>query len=274
MMNKAITGLEIVLKPIGKQVLLGTKDGTSNKVVFDGEGKTYWDILQEISQKLSYEIIADHKTIHLTPKKDNPLLWSIYFGPKDNAKKNGVVLGQFAEQIDIRFGAKGRSDKANTVIEVFGVDKGKKGKDRAVHVIYGVTETKGSKKGKPKVLNPQSAPITTNTTHIKIYMPGDTNKQAAQARAENEYKKYAKRLITGTIQLPFANHFMSIQDIVTIVPDEDEPDLQQFKNVWFSVNSFSETFDISGFKQTIEFDSDPTLDNAPDGKIKPGKIKK
>ena len=263
MINDDIDGINIVMDKYSGSIKLGEIDNEDNRVVCHSVGKSYYELLDDVAKKAGLIIVPDGKTIYLTKRKSNPMLWDMYYGDMSKQKSAGAAIGQHFNNLAFRYGAKGRSDKSNVVVEVLGMHYNKK---------------KGggfSEKGKRvRAIYPDDVAIFENTKFERITITENLTEQQAKIIAETKYRELASRLITGTIELRFANPFMSLQDIVTFVPDEKEKELKFMEGMWFSVNSITDNFGMNGYTQTIEFDSDPTLDNTPKKKVAPPSPKK
>lgn len=258
--KKDIGGIDIVFDDYPGSARLGEidSDGKTTTQVYHASGKNYMEILDDCADKLGQIIMVEGKTIKLTAQKKSPFIWPMYYGPAEKQETSaGEPRGQYFQNLTFRFGAKGRTEKSNVVVEVTGINYNKKGT-----------------KGKPvRVVFPEDKAITSVTQYEKITVPGDVREAQLKIIAENRYRKLASRLITGTIDLPFANNFIDLWDIVEFVPDASRTSLQFLKGYWFNVEAISEDFGGDGYSQSVEFASDPTLEKTVKRKIAP-KVKK
>jgi hypothetical protein len=183
----------------------------------------------------------------------------MYYGPANRQELiQGQPRGQYFDTLNFRFGAKGRTEKSNVVVEVTGINYNKKGTN-----------------GKPvRVVFPEDKAITSVTKYEKIQVAGDVRESQLKIIAENRYRQLASRLVTGTISLPFANNFIELWDIVEFVPDESKESLKFLKGYWFNVAAINEDFGSDGYSQSVEFESDVTLQKTVKRKIAPQPPKK
>lgn len=256
MVQNQVNGLTIKLQSYPGSQRLGTHDNTNNTQVFNSGNMTLFNVLEKVAEKLGYFITTDGKTIILKEQKPNPIVWHMYYGPRDYQKKAGVSIGQYFEDMEVRFGAKGRPDqrsqynlalrgaKGSVVVRVLGVDHTKTGKSKNIDVTY-----------------PDGAVPTALNQHI-IRIPYDLRMTEAKAIAQNEYNNLSKNLMTGSFSLPFANNFMNVQDVIRMETADTDMDFLHAK--YFTINSITESYNESGYKQRIEFESDPSLNEITD----------
>jgi hypothetical protein len=250
--EKDIKGLTIICDDYPGSARLGTYDQFDKKQTYHCGSKSYYEIIRECAAKLGYIIIVDGKTIHLTSQKKNPHIWPMYYGPRDKQKIADEQKGQYFDNLRFRYGEKGRIEKSEVVVEVTGTDWTKKGKEKHQRVVF-----------------PEDKAITSVTKYKKINISGDVRKRDLQSIAENEYRKLASRLITGSLDLKFANPFIDLWDIIEFVDESDEGYIKHLAGFWFNVCSISETYNESEYSQTVEFESDVTLPNTVKRKIAP-----
>jgi len=234
-----VKGINITMdKPPGSY-LLGDNDNKSNKQTYNASGKSLYDVLKDVANKLGYIITVDGNNVHLG--KSGTIVNTWHF---DYSNEHTDTTKTCFDDLCFRFGEKGRTDKANLVIRVLGSDHTKKGKEKKIEVIY-----------------PEGTRITKDTQvkTVKIYL--DIKASEANAIAKNEYHRNAKRAITGTISIPFANNDINILDAIVI--DSKQDGLNVLKDYIFGINSITETFDDNGYSQSIEFESDKTLTKRP-----------
>lgn len=251
-----IKGITIKLdKNYSGSIKLGTNDNKDNKYVYNATGKSLYDVLTDVAVKLGKIIIADGKNITIASPNSDPNVWKMYYGFAKNQKVGDLPIGQFFESMRIRYGQKGRPGKSNVVVRVIGTNHDKKGEAKKIDVTY-----------------PENYESTAST-HVEVIRINTSIKEAeAKAIAENKYKLLTKRSITGTVDLPFANNFLMVQDAVEFisddngVPDEASSQIGFLKGYWFTVNSISEDYSKSGYTQSIEFEADPDTLNSPAGK--------
>jgi hypothetical protein len=257
----AIKGINIIVDDYSGSARLGeiTTDGKTTTQVYHAAGKDFMAILDDCADKLGYIIIVNGKDIHLTAQKKSPFIWPMYYGPANRQELiQGQPRGQYFDTLNFRFGAKGRTEKSNVVVEVTGINYNKKGTN-----------------GKPvRVVFPEDKAITSVTKYEKIQVAGDVRESQLKIIAENRYRQLASRLVTGTISLPFANNFIELWDIVEFVPDESKESLKFLKGYWFNVAAINEDFGSDGYSQSVEFESDVTLQKTVKRKIAPQPPKK
>lgn len=248
-----LKGITIDFDDYPGSVRLGDFDNVDNKITYNCGGKTYWDMIDDCAKKLGYIVICENRTIKLTSQKKSPMIWNMYYGPEQRQELvNDQPRGQFFKNVQIRYGQKGRLDKSNVVIECVGTNKKEKGTAQQVRVIY-----------------PEDQAITSVTKYEYISVPGDVRETQLKIIAEHRYRQLASRLMTGSLELPFANNYLNLWDIVEFVPDESKDSMHFLKGYWFNVCSISEEFNKSGFTQRVEFESDPTLEKTVKRKIAP-----
>lgn len=250
-----IKGIKIELEPYSGSFKLGTNDNKENKYVYNATGKSLYDVLNDVAIKLGKIIIADGKTIKIVKPNSNPNVWKMYYGMAKNQKQGNLPIGQYFMSMRIRYGQKGRPGKSNVVVRVIGSNHDKKGEAKKIDITY-----------------PEDYKSTANT-HVELIKINTSIKEAeAKAIAENKYKILTKRSITGTIDLPFANNFLMLQDAVEFVSDntdvvnEANSQIDFLKGYWFTVNSISEDYSSLGYTQVVEFEADPETLNSPVGK--------
>jgi hypothetical protein len=219
---------------------LGERDADSNSRVYRAEGKSIWDILKECATKLNKNIFIEGRTIYITKYKDKPVEWSLYYLSVSNQKN--LKTGQFFTEASFRYGEIGESSKGNVVVDLYSSKITKKGTAKATYVRY-----------------PENAPIKQNTLYIKRYAKINAEESELRTMAENIYKKYAKKVMTGDVQLPFANNGIDVYDLVRFVCDDADNQINFIKDYYFSVNSINETYGNGGYTQTIEIETDPDI---------------
>jgi hypothetical protein len=254
--QKDFSGIKIELEDYKGSVRLGEYDNVDQKQTYNSSGKKYWDILDDCAKKLGYIIIVQGRTIKLTSQKKSPYVWPIFYGDKENIlDENGVAKGQVFQNLRVRWGAKGHIEKSNIVIECFGVDDKKKGKDRQIRIIF-----------------PEDQAITSVTRYVRINVPGDCNKTILKTIAENEYRERAARLVTGTLDLPFANPHLELRDILEMVIDKTRPNALFLNGYWFETVAISENFSAEEYSQNVEYEANPVLPQSVFKKIAPQNI--
>lgn len=240
-MESKISGIKIVADSYVGTNRLGEKDAESNSYVYRASGKTYWDILTDCALKLDKKLFVEGQTIYITRYRKEPVLWPLYYGPYE--EKVGLKKGQYFENLTLRYGQIGESAKTNIVVDIYSSKVSKKGKSKATYVRY-----------------PENAPIKSNTLHIKRRASINMDESELKVLAENIFKKFSKKNMTGNVSFPFANNFITPYDLVQFVADEEYTDLQFVKDYYFCVNSISESYGVNGYTQTIDIDTDPDID--------------
>jgi hypothetical protein len=244
LINKNLDDFNIVAdKYIGAQ-RLGDRDTESNTITYNSSGKSYWEVLQECADKINKKLFIMGRTIYIRTAMEEPLEWPMYYGPyeKNYDKDKKLRLGQYFSELKLRHGEIGEAVKSNVVVELHSSKLTKKGDAKATFVRY-----------------PQDAPLKQNTLLIKKIVNINAEESELRAIAENIYKKYVKKAMTGNIQLPFANNFIDIFDLVTIISEGPNSDISFLKDLYFVVHSISEKYDVSGYTQTLEIDTDPDI---------------
>lgn len=240
LINKNLVDFSVVAdKYIGTQ-RLGDRDPESNTITYNASGKSFWEVLQECADKINKKLFIVGRTIYIRTAMEEPLEWPMYYGPYDKNKK--LKMGQYFSELKIRHGEIGEPVKGNVVVELHSSKLNKKGDAKATFVRY-----------------PQDAPLKQNTLLIKKIVQINAEESELRVIAENIYKKYVKKAMTGNIELPFANNFIDIFDLVTIVSDDPNSDISFLKDLYFVVHSISERYDINGYTQTLDIDTDPDV---------------
>jgi hypothetical protein len=141
---------------------------------------------------------------------------------------------------------------------------GKFGEIQHSNVIVELTSRTLSKKGKAsatKVRFPENSTRGELTKFISKNVKNNLSDQELKVLAENIYKHESKDVITGNLDVDFANPYIDVYDIATFVGEAKGSYVSEFDGVWFSINSVSETYGPEGYMQTMDFDSDPSIKN-------------
>jgi hypothetical protein len=239
--QKKISGIAINSKPYNGLQRMGEKDAESGSYTYRSSGKTYWQILSECAAKLNRRVFVTGQEILVDRFKNKPVLWSMYYGPYE--EKVGLKFGQYFKSLKLRYGEIGEASKSNVVIQLYS----------------SVTTKKGNKSKPTAVRYPENAPIKTNTLVIKRNVAINTSEAELKVIAENLFKKFSRKNMTGNIDIPFANNFLNLLDLVTFTADSEYTDLQFIKGFYFCVNSIDENYDVSGYTQTVDIDTDPDI---------------
>lgn len=240
-MQGKMSGIKIVADSYSGTNRLGEKDAESNSYVYRASGKSYWEILTDCALKLNKKLFVEGQTIYITRYRKEPVLWPLYYGPYE--EKVGLKRGQYFSNLTLRYGQIGESAKTNVVVDIYSSKVSKKGKEKATYVRY-----------------PENAPIKSNTLHIKRRASLNMDESELKVLAENIFKKFSKKNMTGNVFIPFANNFMTPYDLVQFVADEEYTDLQFVKDYYFCVNSISESYGVESYTQSIDIDTDPDID--------------
>lgn len=238
---------------------LGEKDAETGKYTYHASGKSFWEMLVDCADKLGKRVFVSGKTIYIKNFKQSPKIWSMYYGSAEKQKVNGEQIGQFFRELTVRYGEIGESAKSDVVVDLYSQNLTKKGKEKKTYVRY-----------------PENAAIKTNTKHITRRVSNNMSEQELRVMAENLYKKNSRKVITGNIDLPFANNFLDPYDVVTFVSDGSYKDIDFLKGYYFCVNSIQESYSAEGYSQTVDFDSDPDINEKtvkPKKRISPPKPK-
>lgn len=240
--QKKITGIKINSKPYNGIQRLGEKDAESGSYTYRASGKTYWQVLFDCASKINRRVFINGNEILIDKFNNKPVLWSMYYG--DYEEKVGLKYGQYFKNLKLRYGEIGEASKSNVVIQLYS----------------SVTTKKGGKSKPTAVRYPENAPLKTNTLVIKRNVLVNTSEAELKVIAENLFKKFSKKNMTGNVEIPFANNFLNLLDLVTFTADSQYTDLQFIKGFYFCVNSIEESYSASdGYTQTIDIDTDPDI---------------
>jgi hypothetical protein len=141
---------------------------------------------------------------------------------------------------------------------------GKFGEIQHSNVIVELTSRTTSKKGKAsltKVRFPENSTRGELTKFISKTIKNNLSDQELKVLAENIYKKESKDVITGNLDVDFANPYIDVYDTATFVGETKSSYISEFDGVWFSINSINETYGPDGYMQAMDFDSDPAIKN-------------
>lgn len=220
---------------------MGQRDAESGSYTYRASGKTYWQILTECASKLNRRVFVTGQEILIDRFKNKPALWSMYYGPYE--EKVGLKFGQYFKNLKLRYGEIGEASKSNVVIQLYS----------------SVTTKKGGKSKPTAIRYPENEPIKTNTLVIKRNVAINTPEAELKVIAENLFKKFSRKNMTGNIDIPFANNFLNLLDLITFTADSEYTDLQFIKGFYFCVNSIDENYDVTGYTQTVDIDTDPDI---------------
>lgn len=240
--KKRVEGLNIRYDSYAGVKRLGEKDIESGKYNYSSSGKSYWEILTDCAEKLGKRLFIQGKEIEITNFKQNPKIWNMYYGSKERQKIEGRQVGQYFKKLTVRYGEIGESSRSDVVVDLYSQNLTKKGAAKKTYVRY-----------------PENAAIKSNTRHIVKKVSNNMTEQELRVMAENIYKKSSRKLVTGNIDIPFANNFIDIFDVVTFVSDPEYKEIDFLKNYYFCVNSISESYGLTGYSQTVDFDTDPDI---------------
>lgn len=219
---------------------LGERDADSNSRVYRASDKSIWEVLNECAKKLNKNIFIEGRTIYITKYKEKPVEWPMHFLSVNSKKK--LSGAQFFTSASFKYGEIGESVKSNVVVDLYSSKLTKKGDAKATYVRY-----------------PENAPIKQNTLYIKKYVKINSEESELKTMAENIYKKFAKKTMTGSLELPFANNNIDVYDLVKIECEDQDNQINFVKDFYFSVNSISESYGNGGYTQTIEIETDPDI---------------
>lgn len=220
---------------------LGERDVESNTITYASSGKSYWEILQECASKVNKKLFIIGKTIYLRDTLPDQKQWSLYYGPQE--KNKNLEKGEYFTNLRLRYGEIGEPARGNVVIELYSSKSEEKGESKRIYVRY-----------------PENAPLKENTLHIRQVVKVNTEESELRVIAENMYKKYAKKIMTGNVELPFANNYIELLDLVRFTSDDSKSDISFLKDYYFVVHSITERYDANaGYVQTLEIDTDPDI---------------
>lgn len=264
LVQKHFTGIKISIDSYPGSQKLGTHDAKKVQDTYNPGSKNLFEVLQEIARHLGYSIYTDGKEISIKEPYKKVHVWSMYYGDKDNQKDaGGNAVGQYFSNLRIRYGTKGRASKSNLFVNVVGIDiTGKDAKTKKIDEWF------------PK--RPKDFSGADESQIIKIVVNGPIKKQYAQNHAKNIYTRARKSLVTGNFDLPFANNYLKVGDLVTFVGDDSDSgkEISFLKNLNFSISAITEEFNNSGYTQTVEFETNPSAENAPKDHPKPNPPKR
>lgn len=252
-----ISGIKIQADSYSGIRRLGEKDIESGKYTYNSSGKTYWEMLTDCADKIGKRLFIEGKTIFITSFKSKPNIWPMYYGGIDGQKVDGKQIGQYFQNLTVRYGEIGESAKSDVVVDLYSQNLTKKGKEKKTYIRY-----------------PENAAIKQNTRHIVKKVSNNMSEQELRVMAENIYKKNSGKMITGNIDIPFANNFLNIYDVVTFVSDNNIPDIKFLNNLYFCVNSIDEQYSTDGYSQKIDFDTNPDINEKtviPKKRVAPAK---
>lgn len=257
LIESRVTGIKINCDSYSGIRRLGERDIESGKYTYYSSNKTYWDMLVDCAEKLGKRVFVVGKEIFITNFKQAPKIWKMYYGSMERHKVDGIQVGQYFKNLTIRYGEIGESNRSDVVVDLYSQNLTKKGKEKKTYIRY-----------------PENAAIKTNTRHIVRKVANNMSEQELKVLAENLYKKNSRKVITGNIDLPFANNFLDLLDVVTFVSDGVYKDIDFLKGYYFCVNSVQESYSVDGYSQQVDFDTDPDINQntvTPKKRIAPQK---
>lgn len=223
---------------------LGEQDQESKKWTYSASGKTYWEILQDCAQKMGKKLFMKGTEIYIKTYLEEPLLWTFYYGnnnaPAYVSNKEMIPF----KNVVFRSGKFGDVQHSNVIVELTSRTVSKKGKASVTKVRFPENSTRGEL-----------------TKFIQKTIKNNLSDQELKVLAESIYKKESKDIITGNLDVDFANPFIDVYDIATFIGESKSSYIGEFEGVWFSLNSISETYGPEGYMQTMDFDSDPDIKN-------------
>jgi hypothetical protein len=245
LIRKNIPKFTIISDTYSGSLKLGEQDQESKKWTYGASGKKYWEILQDCAQKLGRKLYIKGKEIYIKKYVDEPLLWTFYYGNKGAAAYIANKSMTPFKNVIFRSGKFGDVQHSNVIVELSSRTLSKKGKASITKVRFPENSTRGEL-----------------TKFISKTIKNNLSDQELKVLAENIFKKESKDVITGNLDVDFANPFIDVQDIATFVGETKNSYVGEFEGVWFSINSISETYGPDGYMQTMDFDSDPDIKNS------------
>lgn len=223
---------------------MGEKDIESNTINYNSSGKSYWEILQECANKINKKLFISGRAVFIKSTISEQKQWSLYYGPQD--KNKDLKKGEYFTNLRLRYGEIGEPTRGNVVIELYSTKTSEKSESKKVYVRF-----------------PQDAPLKENTLYIRHVIRANTDESELRVIAENMYKKYAKKTMTGSVELPFANNYIELLDLVRFTSDNPNSDISFLGDYYFVVHSIQERYDSNnGYAQTLEIDTDPDINKS------------
>jgi hypothetical protein len=182
--------------------------------------------------------------VYIKTYLEEPLMWTFYYGSKDAAVYKASKEMIPFKNVIFRAGKFGEIQHSNVIVELTSRTLSKKGKASATKVRFPENSTRGEL-----------------TKFISKNVKNNLSDQELKVLAENIYKHESKDVITGNLDVDFANPYIDVYDIATFVGEAKGSYVSEFDGVWFSINSVSETYGPEGYMQTMDFDSDPSIKN-------------
>lgn len=244
LLQKNLTKFRIIADVYPGSLKLGEQDQESKKWTYSASGKKYWEILQDCAQKMGKKLFIQGTNIYIKTYLEEPLLWTFYYGSKDSpvyqANKEMIPF----KNVVFRSGKFGDVQHSNVIVELTSRTVSKKGKASVTKVRFPENSTRGEL-----------------TKFIQKNIKNNLSDQELKVLAENIYKHESKDVITGNLDVDFANPYIEAYDIATFVGESKGSYIGEFDGVWFSINSINETYGPDGYMQTMDFDSDPDIKN-------------
>lgn len=242
--QQRLTGMKIQADTYSGSLKLGEQDPETKKFTFQSSGKSHYEILEECAKKMGKKLFVLGKNIYIKSYKESPMIWNFYYGDRNSPAYKSLEGATPFRSLKLRFGQVGDAQKSKCVVDLSSRTTSKKGKNSATHIRY-----------------PENAAVDALTKLIKKTLKNNLSEQELKIEAENIWKKETKKVMTGNLDLDFANPFIDLYDIATFITDENNPDLGYLKGVWFSINSINEEYSVEGYTQSVEVDCDPDLKN-------------
>jgi hypothetical protein len=244
LLQKNLPRFNIIADSYSGSLKLGEQDQESKKWTYSASGKKYWEILQDCAQKMGKKLFMKGLDIYIKTYLEAPLLWTFYYGSKDSptyqANKEMIPF----KTAVFRAGKFGEIQHSNVIVELTSRTTSKKGKASLTKVRFPENSTRGEL-----------------TKFISKTIKNNLSDQELKVLAENIYKKESKDVITGNLDVDFANPYIDVYDTATFVGETKSSYISEFDGVWFSINSINETYGPEGYMQTMDFDSDPAIKN-------------
>ncbi len=256
LIQERVKGLKIIADEYFGSLKLGEIDSETKKHNYGCSGRSYYEILEECAKKMNKNLITLGKNIYITDYKKQPVIWSYYYGSKDSPTYTEAESLTPFENLTLRFGEIGDKQRSDVVVDLTSRTLSKKGKSSITKVRF-----------------PENSTVNSLTKYINKTLKNNLSEQELKVLAENIYKKESRKVMTGNINVSFANPFVNLYDLATFVADENNPDLVYMKGINFSINSISEEYSVDGYTQTIDIDSSPEITGRLKERIAPMQIK-
>lgn len=245
LVQERVKGIKIIADSYSGSLKLGDKDLDTKKWSYHASGKKIFELLEDCAEKMGKNIFVIGKNIYITKYKEQPVIWNYYYGEQDSPVYKASENMTPFKSVKLRIGQVGETQKSNVVVDLYSRTTSKKGKVSATHVRY-----------------PENAQLTNLTKHITRNLKNNLSEHELKVYAEQIWKKESKKVMTGNIDVEFANPFVDLYDIATFKCSDDQVDMKYIDGIWFSINSINERYSADGWTQTMDIDSSIEIKNS------------